>query len=238
MYIENVFPSKKLENYQKLVGGNKNKAIALCTLDIVISESLYPALHVFEVTLSDKINQRLVEHSGKNWCFANQIKFESRDAQTEKSIKLKLRKLKNKFQSEDIANSVFISNQNFFYWTNILNPINKHLWEDKNGIGGIKRIFKSSGVINQIMVFQKINKLRRIRNNIAHNKSIINYNLIAQYQNCRKFLGMMSSDALDWCDKNCRFFDVHPDYRIVHNELLSPNLDLDQWMQIREADDK
>ena len=238
MYIENVFPSEKLENYQKLVGGNKNKAIALCTLDIVISESLYPALHVFEVTLSDKINQRLAEHSGKNWCFATQIKYESINAQTEKNLNFKLRKLKNEFQSEDIANGEFISDQNFFYWTNILNPINKHLWVDKNGVGGIKRIFKSSGDIDQIMVFQKIIKLREIRNQIAHNKSIIHNNLIAHFQNCRKFLGMMSSDALDWCDKNCRFLEVHPNHPIMHKKVLSPYLDLDQWMQIRAADDK
>ena len=37
MYIENAFPLERLLIYQKWVGNDKNKAVALCTLDIAVS---------------------------------------------------------------------------------------------------------------------------------------------------------------------------------------------------------
>ena len=156
----------------------------------------------------------------------------------ERGVKSKLRRFKNKFQTEDIANSEFVSDENFFYWSNIVNPINEHLWEDKNGIGGVNKIFQSEEEIHQIKIFEKIDNLRMIRNGIAHNKSIINNNLITQYQDCRKILGMMSKDALDWCDKNCRFLDVHPKYDIISAGALSSKVDIERWIQTKVVRDE
>ena len=214
MYIENAYSAERLSIYQNWVRGDKNKAIALCNLNMVIAESFYPVLHIFEDTLKDKINRSLIKHIGKNWCFHNRVKFASKfDLE---NVNSKLANPRNKNNSENSANNLFITNANFFYWTNILNPINQPLWEK-----GLKQIFKSENTTSQIDIFDKINLLRKLRNQISHHRPIIQYDLATRYKNSRKILGMLSRDALECCDLNSRFWDVHPRIQIIQRNFVT-----------------
>ena len=225
MYIRDAFSSEKLLIYNKWVGSDKSKSVALCTLNMLVAESLYPAIHIFEDTLHDKINCSLNKHIGKNWCFHDRVKFTSNHERL--AVNSKLAKLRKK-NSEKNANRLFVSEANLFYWTNILNPINKHLWNK-----GIKEIFKSDTEVSQLYLFNKINQLRKLRNQIAHHNPIIDNDLEGQYDDCREILGMLSEDALNCCDLNSRFWGVHPRVQIIEDGILSPKVDLIPWMQFK-----
>ena len=222
MVIENVFPDPLLIEYHKWVGPDKYKAVGLCTLNLVISESLYFALSMFEVTLRDSINQSLVEHYGIDWTFQGKVKYHS------ESIRMNVDPQRSTYKkynlSENALNNKVVSDMNLHYWTNIIDPINSELWKE---IG-------NKSVFNKREIYRKADRLRKLRNRIAHLQSIVQSNLRRRYDDCREIIGLLSQDRLAWCDSNCRFLKVHPGGTIIENNLLSPNLDLTPWMQFKE----
>ena len=228
MYNINAFPAEHLLEYHEWVGTDKNKAIALCTLNVDLSEAFYPALNMFEVTLRNSINRSFVEHYGIDWIFQDIIKYQT--INTRKSIAPKKSKFNTHLTSEQSRNTEVVPEMNLFYWTNILDPINSHLWEER----GVKPIFRTSMDINNLVIFEKVNELRRLRNRIAHLKSIIQRNLLTEYDHCREIIGLLSQDALIWCDSKSRFLNIHPNDIIIENDFLSPKIDLTPWMQYRE----
>ena len=232
MYNINAFPTDHLLEYYKWVGTNKNKAIALCTLNVDVSESLYPALYIFEVTLRNSINSSFVDYYGLDWHFQGLVKYKLESVR--KKVAPKKSKFKKHYTSESALNCEIVATMNLFYWTNILDPINSHLWSEK----GVKPIFSSNIGIDKSEIFIKANELRKLRNRIAHLKSIIQRNLRSNYEDCREILALLSKDALTWCDSKSRFLDVHPNDVIIKNDLLSPNLDLTPWMQFNKINEE
>ena len=225
MLLKNAFPPNHLREYYKWVDADKNKATALCTLNVVVSGSLYPALNMFEVTLRESINKSFVDYFGIDWSFQGIVRYHTKNLQRYTDPKasaynhLKL--------SKTTVNSMVISDSNLFYWTNIIDPINSQLWEHE----GVKSIFRPDTEINQVEIFNKINELRKLRNRIAHLKSIIQRNLLKYYNYCREILGLLSQDSLSWCDSNCNFWKIHPDDTIIKKGKLSPNFDITPWLQ-------
>lgn len=225
MYLENAFPEKHLSEYHNWVGPDKNKAIALCSLNALVSASLVPALNIFEVTLRDAIDSSFSEHYGTDWIHQDLIKYRLQNQKI--NVNPKNFKLKKGEKFEVTLYSQVIAEMSLFYWTNILHPINNHLWEAK----GVRPIFNFNEEVTKAEVFRMVNGVRFIRNRIAHHKSIVQQDLVTKYKNCLRIIGLLSADALLWCTANCNFGDVHPEGNVIKNDYLSPDLDLSPWMQ-------
>ena len=223
MPISNAFPVEHLKEYQNWVDPDKDKAVALCTLNVALSESLYPALNIFEVTLRDLVNQSLVEYYGIDWTFQGLVEYHFENQR--RKIDPKESNYKKYNLSAKAINKLLVSNMSLYYWTNILDPINFQIWEKD-----VKPIYNSEILVDKMEFFEKANTLRKLRNRIAHVKSIIQRNLRTEYDDCREILALLSKEALTWCDSRCRFWDVHPDGIIIKNDSLSPNVDLTPWM--------
>ena len=230
MYNQNAFPANHLLEYQKWVGTNRNKAIALCTLNVDVSEALYPTLNMFEITLRDSINRSFIDYYGINWHFQDLVKYHTKSHR--KSVISTIIACKKNFVSEEVLNNNIVAEMNLYYWSNILDPINSHMWKKK----GIKPIFHTRSRMNQFAIFREVNKLRKLRNRIAHLKSIIQRNLRSDYDNCRELIDWLSHDALTWCDSKSRFLNIHPNSKIIVNDFISPDLDLTPWMQFIKGD--
>ena len=232
MISNNAFSSEHLDEYYNWVGPSQDKASALCSLNIAVSESLYPALNIFEVTLRDSINSSFTEHFGIDWFYQDLVKFHSKNFQRE--VIAQISKLpKNKFPAQNL-NRQFVTKMGLSFWTIFFDPINLQLWDIK----GLEPIFPKIKNVNYQDFFKKINQIKQLRNQVFHHKTIIQNNLILRYRNCREVIGLMSSDALSWCDYFSRFWDVHPIDLIIENGSLSPKVDLTPWIQIENPGDR
>ena len=229
MTINNTFSPEQLRDYHNWVGPNLDKATALCTLNIAVSESLYPAISIFELTLRDSINSSLINHFGIDWYRQDLVKFHSKNLR--QVVFAEISKLKYNKISEHTLNRQFVTKMNLSYWTNFFDPINLQLWE----LNGIKSVFLKVEDVNYSVFFKKINQVKLLRNQISHQKTIIQNNLILRYRNCREVIGLMSNDALSWCDYFSRFWEVHPYDLIIENGTLSPKVDLTPWIQIEKS---
>ena len=65
--FEHALSVDRFGRYLGWSGGNRDKAIALYTLNTRLSEALYPALQTLEVTLRNRIHDVMSEEFGDRW---------------------------------------------------------------------------------------------------------------------------------------------------------------------------
>ena len=231
MYFKNSFPPNHLVEYHKWVNNDSTNANALCTLNVALSKALYPALNMLEITLRDTINNNFIKRFDIDWNFKGLVKYHSENLRKTHEPKISSN-IKGKFSKESINRKVVI-NSNLYYWANIIDPINSKLWSKQ----AITQVFKSTPDLYLVNISVKVHELRKLRNRIAHYRSIVQRNLLENYDNCREILGLISQESLRWCDANCDFWEIHPRLDIIESGKISPNFNLISWLQaIGESD--
>ena len=223
MSLNLVISEERLSTYLNWSEFDKTKALALYTLNTLISGSFYPILNMTEVALRNSINSSFIDRYGFSWFLKNKIKYPG--VTPPYIIKKEIGKFQRKRKINARLCGKFVANMPLHYWTNMFSHANRNLWNQL-----LSQNFNTDNKLNRIYVFQTLEKFKILRNRIAHYEPIINGDLISQYHELRQLVSYISESAQIWCDDICNFLDLHPKQLIITKNKVTPGLDLSPWI--------
>lgn len=211
--LQNALSTERLARYNNWAGGNNQEALELYALNVSISEAFYTSLHILEITLRNSIHDAMTAQYGAGW-FQNAAVI---------SVPYHQRKVQdaiNKFQGQPTDGQV-VAELTFGFWTGLFGRNQFMLWGRC-----LHNIFDAGYPVKRKQIAIRLDKIRHLRNRIAHHEPIIQNDLIALHQDIRELIGWLSTEALVWCDARCRFTATHPQTQIIIGNLKNPALNL------------
>ena len=214
MTLEAALSTERLSKYRQWANQNNDEALALYALNLALSEAFYTSLHVLEITLRNAIHDRLTALHSSGW-------FQNAQVITDRYQQQKVREAVAKFRGQQPTDGQIIAELTFGFWTALFGRSNNHLWGQQ-----LRPLFNAGRPLQRKQISKRLDDVRRIRNRIAHHESVIQWDLEATHQEVCELIGWLSTDALTWCNANCRFRTVHPGVPIIIGNLKNPALTL------------
>lgn len=205
--LEQALSLERFGRYVAWAAGDRDRAVALYTLNTQLSECLYTPLQTLEVALRNRIHAVLIDARHEAWFHDEGF-------------------LLGSYQPEQLAKAIAdvesggkkatpgrtVAALTFSFWTGMFGADYETLWQqtlhriaDPSAPKGLKR--KSfSGPLTQI---------RLLRNRVAHHEPIIMWNLGKHHAKMLELTAWLSPAAAEWCSQNDRFDEVYPAERIV-----------------------
>lgn len=163
----------RLEAYRD--GGNDLDMLARYHWNIALSESLYPALSGLEIALRNSIHQAGAQHFNNARWFDDPsvISLERRERTQLADAKQELARRR---LPPDMGR--IIAELHFAFWTGLLNaPYERRLWNPGAGLGLLPAAFPfiTNRYRSREPLFDRLNRVRLLRNRIAHYEPIWNW---------------------------------------------------------------
>jgi hypothetical protein len=209
--LENYLSKDRLRKYLKLTNGDKVESIKLYETNLKYSSQMYLILSCFEVMLRNTINNTLVDKLDVNWIAEINV-LHNNIAKNLKNINAvnALRDCKKLFaiQEQLIFNTTkdlerekkplnashYVSRMNFSFWENLFSKNYESVLWNKY----LSKVFKNN---NRGYILKEINSFRRLRNRIAHNECLMEYNLTNYYDNILNFLDLIDNRLRAWIER-------------------------------------
>lgn len=208
MQFESALSTERLSTYMQWANQDSNIAKELYGLNMALSEALYTPLHMLEITLRNAIHNRMIDIHGEKWFTNNQLII---DHYLQNKVLEAYKK-----HGKEAKDGQIVAELTFGFWTALFSPHNNHLWQY------FHQIFAAP--VKRKTIAGKLNRIRRVRNRIAHHEVIIQHDLLASHSDMRELIGWLSTEALIWCDTRCRFMALHPQVPIIVGNLKNPAL--------------
>jgi len=159
---------------------------------------LFGVIQGVEITLRNAVNTELQQKFGENWfdaLFEKWLLLQQSQIQTAK--KQVLRGKESEVKASDI-----IAELNFGFWVALFaGRYDVPLWHTS-----LHKVFCKT--VKRKAVYQKLARLRILRNRIAHHEPILDHNLQSDYQDIMELLTAISPDVAKWVRYHNRFDDV------------------------------
>ncbi|RMC62511.1 Abi family protein [Sinorhizobium meliloti] len=200
--IEDTLSADRFGTYLRWAGGDRNKAIALYTLNALLSESLHLPLHMLEVALRNRIHQVMSRAHGETW-------FDMPEHQlnpTQADMIAKARKDLGE-QGKGDTPARIIAALTFGFWTAMLGKEYENLWQTT--LKDIGKREDGKGLRRKDFT-RSLSSIRTLRNRLAHHETVLYWDLRKHYANILQMTGWLSPVAADWCRAYCRFESLYP----------------------------
>ena len=165
-FFEKNFSSERMKKYDSLYPTNWSRVVEHYKCNMMLSESLYSCLSVFEVALRNALVRELKKACGNNQWYSM---FD--DAPLFQSIRKHISDAENNIiaRKEIVTPSKLIAELTFGFWVSLLNSEYEiALWHD------LRRAFPNmpKSMRQRKNISSPLNRFRRLRNRIYHNEPI------------------------------------------------------------------
>lgn len=164
-------------------------ALKLYAYNMRLSASMYGPLHMLEVTLRNTIDQRLRAVHGQDW-FANPAAGLTR-YQLDSIASARQALLR---QGKSVAHDPIVAELNFGFWASFFGKQAYRQWQH------LRPAFNQPG-LQRATVADMLEKLRDLRNRIAHHEPILKLPLELRYAALRDLVDWMEPEAALWIDQ-------------------------------------
>ena len=208
--------SQRLEGYIR-PNDTKNLELAIkrYQLNIQLSQSFYPALHIIEVTLRNQVYEALKNQLGNDWLLKDkQFNNLFRRLELDKMEECinKLRRSKKSIETPNL-----IAELNFGYWTSLFTSYYESLWRKNKSL---KRAFPNLQKYNlkRKNISIELNAIRKLRNRIFHYEPIWHWSdLPEHHKRIIKVIQWMNNEASKLLNKVDLFPTV---FKSVRKEIF------------------
>lgn len=192
--IEKIVSKDRLSSYLSLSNGDKKKAIDLYIENIRVSEELYGLISEFEVVFRNSLNKQLSSQYGEEWYDSPKLKFLDIHLTAIKRVKEDLEK-----DRKPKTNPNIISNLNLGYWVYLFNPFyDTTLWR-----GCLFKVFANKKSLNRSRVRLELDKIKKLRNRVAHCECILKYPYKQLSRDIIELLNWINADYAKWVVHVC-----------------------------------
>lgn len=204
--IESCLSADRFGRFVDWTGGDRERALELYLLNCRLSESLYAPLHFLEVCLRNRISDEARRLAGGE---PEILWFEMPNFQLVEKQKRQLDKAKVDLALERKLPTPgrIVAALSFSYWTSFLNRAYEPHWH--KGFHRIVRRRDGKGLKRRELA-EPLDRLRRLRNRIAHHEPILAWNLPKHHAKALEIIDLLSPPAAELCRSIDRFPSVYP----------------------------
>lgn len=204
-----------------MANGNRRTAVLLYERNTNLSESLYGVTQATEVALRNAIHRTLTSAHGSMWFASTALDAQQADMISEAKITIEKR-------NRIVTPGSMVAELNLGFWASLIAAkYEKLLWvphlhktflkAERSRINGDKTI--SMIKLDRSEIHNRIERIRFLRNRIAHHEPILKLDLHAQYLETLEALTWVCPTSAEWVRvTNCfneRFARVVPIPKIV-----------------------
>ena len=202
--IDDMEAALSLERFARYVawaGDDRQRALALYTLNTQVSEALYIALQTLEVSLRNRIHSAMAAAHGERW-FEDPalIKLEHQASQVADAV------AELEEAGKEASPGRVVAALSFSFWTAMFSPAYENLWRstlNKIAIRDAKALVRKD-------FSRPLTQVRLLRNRIAHHEPILHWDLRKHHRSLRELTVWLSPPAFAWSEPLDRFDQVYP----------------------------
>jgi len=207
--IDDMEAALSLERFARYVawaGGDRERALALYTLNTQVSEALYIALQTLEVSLRNRIHNAMAASHGERW-FEDPtvIKVEHQASQVADAV------TELEAAGKELSPGRVVAALSFSFWTAMFSPAYEDLWRSTLN----KIATRDSKALVRKDFSRPLTQIRLLRNRIAHHEPILHWDLRKHHRSLRELTSWLSPPAIVWSDPLDRFEQVYPAEGVV-----------------------
>lgn len=191
---------ERLSRYVAIARGDRKETIVIYEKNTRLSEAFYTPLQGLEVCLRNALHLELATLLGADWFENKQAIFEHPATEMIKNAKESLR-----VDGKQIVAGRLIPELNFGFWASILGPrYDTSLWAP-----ALRRAFpRRPKGMERKGILKAINKIRRLRNRVAHHEPIIHRDLGQDHRLIVDIISWCCSDTAVWVSSQSRFPEI------------------------------
>jgi hypothetical protein len=190
----------RLQRYIAIGGGDTAHALRLYMWNTALSESLYGPLQGIEITLRNKIDERLTTFYGSQWYDNPRIGIQFAQQRQINDAKSSLQ-----FQRKPLDHSRMIAELNFGFWVGLLGRQYENLWRSQ-----LRQIFiNTPSPLLRKDAHKALNEIRFLRNRIAHHEAILQRRLLEEHALILTVIRWLCAVTADWIAHHSRFDEVY-----------------------------
>lgn len=200
--IEDTLSADRFGTYLAWAGGDRNKAVALYTLNALLSESLNLPLHMLEVALRNRIHLVMSTVHEETWFDMPEHRLNPVQADMIAGARNDLTD-----HGKDDTPARIVAALTFGFWTAMLGKEYEDLWQKT--LKDIAKREDGKGLRRKDFT-RSLSSIRTLRNRLAHHETVLYWNLRKHYANIIQMTSWLSPVAADWCRAYCRFESLYP----------------------------
>jgi hypothetical protein len=190
----------RLQRYIAIGRGDTAHALRLYMWNTALSESLYGPLQGIEITLRNKIDERLTTFYGSQWYDNPRIGIQFAQQRQINDAKSSLQ-----FQRKPLDHSRMIAELNFGFWVGLLGRQYENLWRSQ-----LRQIFiNTPSPLLRKDAHKALNEIRFLRNRIAHHEAILQRRLLEEHALILTVIRWLCTVTADWIAHHSRFDEVY-----------------------------
>lgn len=192
--IKNALSHPRLATYEKYTQ-NTEQALSLYQWNLQISSALFECLAVCEAVIRNAVANAMQAEHGADWAF--NVRFVRSMQQNRRNELLNARQ---ETTEQAICELPFVFWQGFFTVR-----FDDEIWK-KHWAVALPNAKHADLQAMRTEVFENLEKIRKLRNRIAHHEPIFNRNPQGDYKRIIKIISYCSQDTADWV-KSCQRID-------------------------------
>ena len=187
---------ERFQSYLDATGGDVEAALRLYVWNTAVSGAFYGPLQACEISLRNAVHDRLSQRYGVRW-FENGAFLDPGDV----AMAAKAIDRINRLGKTPTPGRV-ISELGFAYWVGLTaNYYDQTIWRTELAFLFHPRPRRKD-------VYSDLDRLRTLRNRIAHHEPIHNRNLIQDYERVDRVLRLLSPEKTDWVARHSRVYET------------------------------
>ena len=205
--IKNSLSSIRLSRYLQKTG-NTSDALKLYLWNSEISGALLPILSLCEVTLRNSIDVALTNIYGENWAYNEVFRLSLPDTKKGFNSRQEIINLSKKHKNSP---NQIITEAKFIFWQTLFTKRHdERIWNTQ-----LSKCFPNMELLSSIPegrteIYQTIEKIRKLRNRIAHHEPIFYLNIHEKYNLICRLIGFRCKTTENWIrNKNELYPYIH-----------------------------
>ncbi len=191
----------RLQRYMTIASGDTEHALRLYMWNTALSESLYGPLQGLEITLRNKIHERLMATFGVHWYDNPKVGIQFAQQRQIDDAKNTLRS-----QNKPLEDARMVAELNFGFWVGLLGrKYENNLWRSH-----LRPLFINiPAPLLRKDAHKALDELRFLRNRIAHHESILQRPLQREHSLILTVIRSLCDVTADWVACHSRFDAVY-----------------------------
>jgi hypothetical protein len=192
---------ERLQRYESIAAGDAPQALRLYMWNTALSESLYGPIQGLEVTLRNKIHERLTDPFGPRWYDDGRVGLQH-------TQQTQVLRAKNSLQhkGKPLDPPCLIAELNLGFWVGLFGGgYETHLWRPH-----LRKLFvHAPRPFLRKDVHRVLNNIRELRNRVAHHEPILQRSLRQEHVLVLTTIGWLCTATTSWVAHQSRFDRVY-----------------------------
>lgn len=193
--IKNSLSNIRLRQYLKATDNN-SEALELYLWNSTISAALLPALSLCEVTLRNTIDFALTNIYGRRWAYNKAFHISLPNTKKGFNSRREIEELSKKHKN---APDQIIAETKFIFWQSLLTKRHdERIWNTQLNLCFPNMNLTIPVSERRAKIYQTIERVRRLRNRIAHHEPIFYLDTRAKYEMICQMIGLRCKTTENW----------------------------------------